>query len=165
MNIEPATATDLDALDEIEQHSFKLPWPRSVFEGELTRDFAHIDVVRDPHVIAFHNYWIVLPPRPQGAKIEGLAVAGGELHVLAIATHPDRRRAGIGGVLLAHAMAAAIARGATLATLEVRRSNLPAIALYERAGFATVHVRKGYYQDDGEDALVMLCDLPTRPRS
>ncbi len=143
MNIEPATAADLDAIDEIEQHSFKVPWPRSVFEGELARDFARIDVVRDPHVIAFNNYWLV----------------AGELHILAIATHPDRRRAGIAGVLLAHAMAAARAVGSTLATLEVRRGNKPAIALYERAGFATVHVRQGYYQDDGEDALVMLCDL------
>lgn len=148
MIVEPATAADLDAIDEIEQHSFKAPWPRSVFEGELARDFARIDVVRDPHVIAFNNYWLV----------------AGELHILAIATHPDRRRAGIGGRLLAHAMEAARAVGATLATLEVRKGNLPAIALYERAGFVTVHTRQRYYQDDGEDALVMLCEL-TAPRS
>ncbi len=143
MIIEPATTADLDAIDEIEQHSFKVPWPRATFEGELGRDWARIDVVRDPHVIAFNNYWLV----------------AGELHILAIATHPDRRRAGIAGVLLAHAMTAARAAGATLATLEVRKGNTPAIALYERAGFKTVHVRQRYYQDDGEDALVMLCDL------
>jgi ribosomal-protein-alanine N-acetyltransferase len=143
MIIEPATAADLDAIDEIEQHSFKVPWPRATFEGELAREWARIDVVRDPHVIAFNNYWLV----------------AGELHILAIATHPDRRRAGIGGILLAHAMTAARAVGATLATLEVRKGNTPAIALYEHAGFKTVHVRQRYYQDDGEDALVMLCDL------
>lgn len=143
MIIERATAADLDAIDEIEQHSFKVPWPRATFEGELGREWARIDVVRDPHVIAFNNYWLV----------------AGELHILAIATHPDRRRAGIGGLLLAHAMEAARAVGATLATLEVRKGNTPAIALYERAGFKTVHVRQRYYQDDGEDALVMLCDL------
>ena len=159
MIIEPATTPDLDAIDEIEQHSFKAPWPRSVFEGELARAWARIDVVRDPHVIAFNNYWLVAPPRPQGANTHGLAAGGGELHILAIATHPDRRRAGIGGLLLGHAIVQARAAGATLATLEVRRGNLPAIALYERAGFATVHVRQRYYQDDGEDALVMLCDL------
>ncbi len=51
--------------------------------------------------------------------------------------------------------------GCTLATLEVRRSNVPAIALYERAGFKTVHVRARYYQDDNEDALVMLRELAT----
>jgi ribosomal-protein-alanine N-acetyltransferase len=49
--------------------------------------------------------------------------------------------------------------GCTVATLEVRRSNTAAIALYERAGFRTVHVRSNYYQRDGEDALVMLLDL------
>ena len=114
MIIEPATAADLDAIDEIERHSFKVPWPRSVFEGELARDWARIDVVRDPAVIAFNNYWLV----------------AGELHILAIATHPDRRGAGIGGVLLAHAIDQARAAGATLATLEVRRGNKPAIALY-----------------------------------
>jgi len=159
MIIEPATPADLDAIDEIERHSFKVPWPRSVFEAELTREWARIDVVRDPHVIAFNNYWLVAPPRPQAAQEAKPAAEGGELHILAIATHPDRRRAGIGGVLLAHAIEQARAAGATLATLEVRRGNRPAIALYERAGFTTVHVRQGYYQDDGEDALVMLCDL------
>src|SRR4051812_36160679 len=143
MIIEPATAADLDAIDEIERHSFKAPWPKSTFAGELMRDWARIDVVRDPHVIAFNNYWLV----------------AGELHVLAIATHPDHRRKGIAGLLLAHALDAARAIGATLATLEVRRGNTPAIALHERAGFATVHVRQRYYQDDGEDALVMLCQL------
>lgn len=143
MIVEAATPADLDAIDEIERHSFKVPWPRSVFEGELAREWARIDVVRDPHVIAFNNYWLV----------------AGELHVLAIATHPDRRRGGIGARLLAHAMDQARAAGATVATLEVRRGNAPALALYERAGFKTVHVRQRYYQDDGEDALVMLCDL------
>jgi ribosomal-protein-alanine N-acetyltransferase len=143
MIIEPATAADLDAIDEIERHSFPVPWPKSTFAGELERDWARIDVVRDPHVIAFNNYWLV----------------AGELHVLAIATHPDHRRKGIAGLLLAHALDAARAIGATVATLEVRRGNTPAIALYERAGFATVHVRQRYYQDDGEDALVMLCQL------
>jgi len=159
MIIEPATTADLDAIDEIEQHSFKVPWPRATFEGELGREWARIDVVRDPHVIAFNNYWLVVPPRLQAEQTATLAPGGGELHILAIATHPDRRRAGIAGLLLAHAMAAARAAGATLATLEVRKGNTPAIALYERAGFKTVHVRQRYYQDDGEDALVMLCDL------
>lgn len=152
MILEPATAADLDAIDEIERHSFKTPWPRSTFEGELSREWARIDVLRDPHVIAFNNYWVV----------------AGEVHILAIATHPDRRRAGLAGRLLAHALDAGLAVGATVATLEVRRGNLPAIALYERAGFRTVHVRNRYYQDDGEDALVMTAQLApavTAPRS
>jgi len=149
MWIAPATLADLDALDDIERHSFARPWPRATFEAELARDVARLDVARAPGVIGFCNYWIV--PDPHGAA--------GEVHILAIATHPDHRRAGVGAALLHHALGAARAQRAGLATLEVRRGNQPAIALYERAGFRTVHVRKQYYQDNGEDALVMLTAL------
>jgi [ribosomal protein S18]-alanine N-acetyltransferase len=142
--IAPATPADLDAIDELERHSFKTPWPRETFAAELEREWSRLDVVRDAGaLIAFCNYWIVAP----------------ELHVLAIATHPDRRGKGIGGKLLAHVLASAVEAGCNLATLEVRAGNRPAIALYERAGFKTVHVRARYYQDDEEDALVMLRGL------
>jgi ribosomal-protein-alanine N-acetyltransferase len=150
MIIGPATRGDLDAIDEIERHAFPRPWPREVFEAELARDVARIDVARrapDGPVVGFCNYWLVLDPGPP---------PGGEVHILAIASHPDHRRGGIGGALLGHALAHGRGLGAGLATLEVRRGNLPAIALYERAGFRTVHVRRSYYQDNGEDALVML---------
>lgn len=138
--IEPATARDLDAIDAIERHSFPTPWPRATWEAELQRAWAHVDVLRDDagRVLAFCNYWLVAD----------------ELHVHSIAVHPDHRGRGLAAQLLAHVVAAAVAAGAQLATLEVRRSNAPAIALYERAGFATIHVRAAYYQD-GEDALVM----------
>jgi ribosomal-protein-alanine N-acetyltransferase len=141
--IRPATVADLDAIDEIERHSFKLPWPRTMFLAELARDWARVDVAVNQVIAGFCNYWLV----------------ANEVHILAIATHPDHRRAGVGGRLLARALDAGLAAGCTLATLEVRRSNVPAIALYERAGFHTVHVRKRYYQEDGEDAFVMLTKL------
>jgi ribosomal-protein-alanine N-acetyltransferase len=147
MVIEPATLADLDAIDEIERHSFARPWPREAFAAELTRELARLDVARGPQVIGFCNSWVV--PDPHG---------GGEVHILAIATHPDHRRAGVGAALLGHALAQGRARGCRLATLEVRRGNAPAIALYERAGFRTVHVRARYYQDNGEDALVMVSE-------
>ena len=141
--IRPATEADLDAIDEIEQHSFKSPWTRETFAGELTREWARIDVIHnEARVIGFCNYWLVTT----------------ELHILAIATHPDFRGKGIATRLLDHVLGAARAIGCSLATLEVRRSNKPAIALYEHAGFKTVHVRARYYQDD-EDALVMLRGL------
>lgn len=143
MKVEPATLADLEAIDEIERHSFPQPWPRATFEAELTRPHARIVVARDGGVAGFCNYWLVAQ----------------ELHVLAIATRPDRRRAGIGRRLLDHAIADARAAACSLATLEVRRGNTPAIALYERAGFATVHVRARYYQDNDEDALVMTAQL------
>jgi len=142
--IASATAADLDAIDEIEQHSFKSPWPRTTFEGELAREWARIEVARvGNRLVAFCNYWLVTT----------------ELHILAIATHPDHRGLGIAGRLLAHILERARQSGCSLATLEVRRSNVAAIALYEHAGFKTVHVRARYYQDDNEDALVMLRGL------
>ncbi len=149
MIIAPATLADLEAIDEIERHSFATPWPRSTFEAELTREVARLDVARAAAIVGFCNYWIV-------ADAQG---RGGEVHILAIATHPDHRRLGVGRVLLAHALDQGRAQNASLATLEVRRGNVPAIALYERAGFRTVHVRRQYYQDNGEDALVMLTEL------
>lgn len=146
IEVRRATAGDLDAIDAIEQHSFKTPWPRSTFEGELTREWAHLDVgLLDGHIVAFCNYWIVVP----------------ELQILAIATHPDFRGRGIGAAMLRAVLDAAAARGCQLASLEVRAGNKPAIALYERADFKTVHVRARYYQDDDEDALVMMRGLPS----
>jgi ribosomal-protein-alanine N-acetyltransferase len=153
MIITQATPADLDAIDEIERHSFPLPWPRSVFEAELVRDIARVDVARAraaAPILGFCNYWLVTDP----------VAGGGEVHILAIATHPDHRRGGVGAALLGHMLAAGRAVRCTLATLEVRRGNGPAIRLYERAGFRVVHVRTAYYQDNGEDALVMLTELP-----
>jgi ribosomal-protein-alanine N-acetyltransferase len=160
IEVRRATPADLDAIDAIEQHSFKTPWPRSTFEGELTREWAHLDVgLLDGRIVTFCNYWIVVPPAPQDRDVEREERAGGELQILAIATHPDFRGRGIGAAMLRHVLDAATARGCELASLEVRAGNRPAIALYEHAGFKTVHVRARYYQDDGEDALVMLRGL------
>lgn len=142
--IAAATPGDIEAIDEIEQHSFKSPWSRQTFEGELLREWARLDVGRlGGRIITFCNYWLVTT----------------ELHILGIATHPDFRSRGVGGQILAYVLDVARTAGCSLATLEVRRTNKPAIAMYERAGFKTVHVRARYYQDDGEDALVMLRDL------
>lgn len=145
MIIEAATAADLDAIDDIERASFPAPWPKETFAGELAREWARVDVARDAagRIVAFCNYWLVTT----------------ELHILAIATRPELRGQGIAGRLLQHVLDTARNTGCALATLEVRRSNKAAIALYEHAGFKTVHVRARYYQDDGEDALVMLRGL------
>jgi ribosomal-protein-alanine N-acetyltransferase len=147
IDVAAATLGDLDAIDEIERLSFPAPWPRETFAAELAREWAHVDVAREAgRLVAFCNYWLVT----------------NELHVLAIATHPDVRGRGIARELLGGVLARGVNAGCTLATLEVRRSNTAAIALYERAGFKTVHVRARYYQNDGEDALVMLAELSPR---
>jgi len=144
LEIVPMVAADLDAVDEIERHSFKAPWPAQVFAEELTREWARVDVARlRGRVIGFVDYWLVHD----------------EVHLLALATHPDVRRRGHGKRLLDHLLAFARANPYALVTLEVRRTNVPAVTLYERAGFAHVGVRPRYYAEDNEDALVMTLEL------
>jgi ribosomal-protein-alanine N-acetyltransferase len=139
-----AREADLDVIEELEGHASATPWPRSVFEAELLRSDAHVVLASDERAraLAFCNY----------------RIAERELAIHAIATHPDHRGRGVAGALLAHVVAHARAEACTSAHLEVRRSNVPALALYTRAGFRTVRVRTRYYRD-GEDALVMACQL------
>jgi ribosomal-protein-alanine N-acetyltransferase len=144
--IEPMTASDLDAVMEIERLCFKSPWSRQVFLEEMTRDFAHLDVVRDVETggaVAFGNYWLVAD----------------EVHILNIATHPEARRAGHASRLLAHMVDFARREICRYVTLEVRRSNAVAQRLYRRFAFRAVGVRPHYYAEDDEDAIVMLLDL------
>lgn len=142
MIVGPATGADLDAIDEISRHSFKNAWPRQTFADELVRAHGRLVVARDRAVVGYLNYWIVAD----------------ELHLLAIATHPDARRRGVAARLMDHLVAAA--RDARVVTLEVRATNAPAIALYQRYGFVAAATRRGYYGADNEDALVMLRETP-----
>jgi ribosomal-protein-alanine N-acetyltransferase len=144
LSIAPMRPADLDEVDAIERHSFKAPWPAQVFLDELSRDWARVDVAREgARIVGFCNYWLVKD----------------EVHLLAIATHPDRRRAGVGRRLMDHLLALARARDSRLVTLEVRRSNRPAITMYEQLGFVGVGVRRAYYAEDSEDAVVMTLEL------
>jgi ribosomal-protein-alanine N-acetyltransferase len=138
LEIAAATAADLDAIDEISRHGFRAPWPRQTFVDELTRPHGRLRVARGPAVLGYVNYWLVAD----------------EVHLLAIATHPDHRRRGVAVALLADVVAAAA--DAAVITLEVRADNAPAIALYQRHGFAVIATRRGYYGVDDSDALVMV---------
>lgn len=136
-----AGTDDLDAIDEISRHSFKTPWPRQTFVDELTRPHGRLRVARRDVVLGYANYWLVAD----------------EVHLLAIATHPDRRRCGVAQALMADVIAAAGAD--RLITLEVRADNAGAIALYRQWGFAEISRRAGYYAD-GVDAIVMVREAP-----
>ena len=78
-----------------------------------------------------------------------------ELHINTLAVHPELRRQGLASLLLTHVIEAAVRRGADKATLEVRRSNEGALKLYERFGFEVGGVRKEYYRQPVEDALIL----------
>jgi len=144
--IEPMRLHDLDAVMEIERVSFRSPWSRQVFSEELTRDWAHVDIVRDAttrEVVAFANYWLVAD----------------EIHVLNLATLPEARRGGHASRLMAHMIDYARRELCRYVTLEVRRSNAAAMRLYRRFAFRAIGVRPNYYAEDQEDAIVMLLDL------
>jgi ribosomal-protein-alanine N-acetyltransferase len=141
--IEPvALDRDLDAIAEIARASFPNPWSRDMFAQELTRQpLSRSCVLRtDAHpVAAFCTCWLVID----------------ELQINTIAVRPELRRRGLARMLLEHVLRDAAARGATRVLLEVRRSNVAAIKLYEDMGFSTESVRAGYYPNPPEDALVL----------
>ena len=144
--ITPMGLDDVDAVMEIERLSFSAPSSREALGEELARTWARLEVVRDTtegRVAAFVDYWLVAD----------------ELHLLNLATHPEHRRMGHATRLLAHLIDVARKTPCRLMTLEVRRSNGAAQALYRRFAFRAVGVRPNYYAEDQEDAIVMLREL------
>jgi ribosomal-protein-alanine N-acetyltransferase len=133
---------DLDAVAALEADSFTNPWTREMLARELRQsDVARVYVLRaaGKRVAAFCACWVIFD----------------ELHINTIAVDPPLRRRGLATILLEHVIGDAARDGATTATLEVRRSNGPAIALYERLGFAVEAVRARYYTGPEEDALIL----------
>lgn len=133
---------DLDAIAEIARQSFANPWSREMFAQELSlQPLSRSYVLRtEAHdVAAFCTCWLVLD----------------ELHVNTVAVRPELRRHGMARQLMEHVLDEAARQGAKRALLEVRRSNVAALRLYEGLGFLTEAVRKGYYSNPTEDALVL----------
>ena len=142
----PLSTEDLDQVIEIEKTAFPYPWSRNIFQRELTYDWAHLIGRLDDQsgrLVAYVNYWLVYD----------------EVHVLNIAVHKDDRRHGHGAAMLDHVVAFSRMHRCATITLEVRRNNLSAQALYKRFGFKQVGIRPRYYVEDGEDALVMVLVL------
>lgn len=148
VHFRPMKTRDIDRVCEIEEEIFPLPWSRTSFEDQLATDRCAFPwvVEKNGDVVGYLVSWLVED----------------ELHIGNIAVAPSLQGGGVGRALLAHCIGAAVERGVTRATLEVRVSNTRAIALYEGHGFIPVALRKGYYSDTGEDALVMLKTIPSR---
>lgn len=138
-----ATAADLDGVLAIEDASFNNPTTREWYEAELKRpEVCHIYVLRttDCLVAAFCAFWRV----------------DDQIHINNLAVRPELRGQGLASRLLTDVMAELAVAGATRATLEVRRSNVPALRLYAKAGFVEAGVRRNYYTQPVEDALVLV---------
>ncbi len=142
---------DLARVGEIERSGFAHPWSEELLRRELSHAWSvtlvAVDAAPDAAgrevILGFIVFWLVHD----------------EVHVLNIAVAREARRRGIGRALMLEASAEGRRRGARLATLEVRRSNYPAIELYRALGYRQIGVRPNYYADEGEDAIVMLAEL------
>jgi ribosomal-protein-alanine N-acetyltransferase len=140
---------DLEPILAIEQLSFQWPWGRRSFESELSSQDACSYVVKSAGA----------DTESQIAAYAFLRRVANELHVLKIAVRPAQRRQGMATWLLNHCFALGAQQGADSVYLEVRRSNVPAIRLYEKLGLREIGRRPNYYPDSKEDALVMMKKL------
>lgn len=125
----------------IEETSFPTPWSRQSFYYEVTEnDFAfYLVAIHEGRVIAYAGIWLVLD----------------EAHITNVAVHPEYRGCGVGRAIMLKIIGSAALLGAVRMTLEVRPSNYVAIGLYESLGFERRGIRKGYYTDTNEDAIIM----------
>jgi ribosomal-protein-alanine N-acetyltransferase len=156
---------DIGTVQEIEREIFSTPWPRNAYYRELaSRSSAHYVVLRqegavekpigfqsselDPTIIGYGGMWRMYD----------------EAHVTTIGVRRDVQHRGYGRILFAGLVQAAYDMGAKWVTLEVRVSNENAMHMYEAFGFKVIGRRKGYYTDNGEDAVVMWSDSIHSPR-
>jgi ribosomal-protein-alanine N-acetyltransferase len=132
---------DLDAVEEIERVSYPTPWSRSMFAAELQKPSSLA-------IGAYHG----------SGELVGYAIVSRYVdawHVMNIAVIPEFRRRGIGKSLLERLFEVTASDPQRGYTLEVRVSNADAIRLYEKLGFEARGIRRGYYTDNREDALIM----------
>lgn len=139
-----ATPDDLQALLVIANSAHHSPWSEGIFVSELGLDISEI--------------WVVESNQPEEEELIGSLVfwrVHDELHIQDVAVHGDAQGRGLGFGLVEMLATLGDDTEMSLMTLEVRKGNVPAINLYEKCGFERVGERKGYYSDNGEDAIIM----------
>ncbi|MDR1135459.1 MAG: ribosomal protein S18-alanine N-acetyltransferase [Clostridiales Family XIII bacterium] len=142
IRIRPAKPGDASRMAELDKICFSQPWSKLAFTSELRENSAakYFVCVRASRIIGYAGAWAVLD----------------EGHITNVAVHPDFRRQGLAAMLLTELIAYMVKNTETLKfTLEVRISNSGAIELYEKFGFERCGLRKKYYSDTMEDAVIM----------
>ena len=139
------TLADLDEIEPIEREAYPTPWSRSMFAGELAKPSSISLGAFDKATRRLVGYLIV------SRYVDAW-------HIMNLAVERGQRRQGIASRLLAELIELTADDSRRGYTLEVRVSNTTAIALYEKAGFKGTGVRRGYYTDNREDALIMWKD-------
>jgi len=139
--IRKGTGEDLDAIVALERQCFLTPWSRESLLYDLTENPLAVYFVAETEgrVAGYAGVWIIVD----------------EGHITNVAVSPEYRRLQIGSALIKTLLQVTGEAGVLAHTLEVRAGNAPAIGLYKKFGFEEAGVRKGYYEDDGEDALIM----------
>jgi [ribosomal protein S18]-alanine N-acetyltransferase len=138
---------DLTRVIELDQKSFTLPWSESAFHFEVEKNPAARCWVAEipgesPVIVGMVVVWLILD----------------EIHIATLAVDPAQRRLMVGQRLLAFTLANGVNSGAKKSFLEVRSGNLAARALYRKFGYKEVGIRKRYYSDNNEDAILMNLD-------
>ncbi len=139
--IKQMTTDHIDGVMVVENLSFKIPWSRQAFVDEITTNNMAMYFVAlcNGQVIGYGGMWKIFD----------------EGHITNIAVHPEFRRCGAASVIIEKILEVSGEKGVKSLTLEVRKSNIAAQNLYQKYGFKPEGIRKGYYSDTGEDALIM----------
>lgn len=145
LNIRRANENDIDSIIDVEKLSFSVPWSREAFEKEiLSNTLAYYYVVElDEKVVGYAGMWIILD----------------EVHLTNVAIIPKVRGLKFGELLMRYVMGTAKMYNADRMTLEVRKSNAVAKNLYKKLNFEEQGIRKDYYLNPVEDALIMWVNL------
>lgn len=140
--IRSMTAFDIPDVLKIERLSFATPWTKEAFENEIQRNLCarYIVAVKEGSPIGYAGMWLIID----------------ECHITNVAVHPDYRGMHVGDALMKYITNMGLAKGIKTMTLEVRKTNLIAQNLYIKYGFEPVSIRRGYYGDNGEDAIIMV---------
>lgn len=142
LKIQPMQKSDVDEVLKIEEMAYgDHHWSKDSFYGELSNDLAHYYCAFDSenNLVGYAGAWGIID----------------EAHITTIAVKPELRRKKIGEMLLIEILNYCYKNEIKYVTLEVRVSNTAAIKLYEKYGFKSLGTRKGYYQNNNEDALIM----------
>ncbi len=143
ITIEPMRRTDLEAVMQIDERCFSAPWTASAYVVELSnRSASYLVARRGQKIVGYGGVWVIMD----------------EAHLTTLAVDPVERRRRVGERLLLGLLEEGVLRGASRATLEVRESNGGAQDLYRKYGFYEAALRRTYYTDNGENAVVMWAD-------
>ena len=139
---------DLPRVVDIERECFGERWTLASFQNELANSAStYFVAIEGEQIVGYAGYWLILE----------------EAHVTTIGVDPAFQRRGLGELLMLDLIEHAAQHGARWVTLEVRLSNIGAQKMYEKFGFTSLGRRKGYYQDNREDALIMWTENIEQP--